>query len=131
MLNEKRVKHMVKLASYEAKNGADQIKINSFFKKDYVSYNVLITLLWITLGYLSFAGLLCLTFMENILENLSFANIVMLVAAIVAGYLFVLIVYGVGAARFYKKKHQAAKNGVKKYVRDLEVLERMYEREEA
>lgn len=131
MLNEKRVKHMVKLASYEAKNGADQIKINSFFKKDYVSYNVLITLLWMTLGYLSFAGLLCLTFMENILENLSFANIVMLVAAIVAGYLFVLIVYGVGAARFYKKKHQAAKNGVKKYVRDLEVLERMYEREEA
>ncbi len=131
MLNEKRVKHMVKLASYDAKNGADEIKINSFFKKDYVSYNVLITLIWITLGYLSFAGLLCLTFMEKILENLSFANIVMLVVSVVAGYLFVLIVYGVGAVRFYKKKHQAAKNGVKRYVRDLEILERMYEREEA
>lgn len=131
MLNEKRVKHMVKLASYEAKNGAEEIKIHSYFKKDYVGYNVLITLLWITLGYLSFAALLCLTFMEKILENLSFANIVILAIAIIAGYLFVLIVYGVGAVRFYKKKHQAAKNGVKKYVRDLEILERMYEREEA
>ena len=87
MLNEKRVKHMVKLASYEAKNGAEEIKINSFFRKDYVSYNVLITLIWITLGYLSFAGLLCLGFLKEILANLSFSSIVILVVAIVAGIL--------------------------------------------
>lgn len=131
MLNEKRVKHMVKLASYETKKGAEEIKINSFFRKDYVSYNVLITLLWITLGYLSIAGLLCLTFLKKILENLSFSNIVILAVTIVAGYILTLIVYGIGAARFYKKKHQTAKNGVKKHVRDLEILERMYEREDA
>lgn len=131
MLNEKRVKHMVKLASYEAKNGAEEIKVNSFFQKDYVSYNVLITLLWITLGYLSFAGLLCLGFLKEILANLSFSNIVILIVAIVAGYIFTLILYCVGAVRFYKKKHHAARNGVKKHVRDLEILERMYEREEA
>lgn len=131
MLNEKRVEHMVKLASYEAKKGAEEIKINSFFRKDYVSYNVLITLIWITLGYLSFAGLLCLGFLKEILANLSFSNIVILVVAIVAGYIFTVILYSIGAVRFYKKKHQVAKNGVKKHVRDLEILERMYEREEA
>lgn len=131
MLNEKRVKHMVKLASYEEKNGAEEIKISSFFKKDYVSYNVLITLLWITLGYLSFAGLLFLALMQKMVENLAFSSIVTLVVAVVAGYIFILIVYGIGAARFYKKKHQAARNGAKRYLRDLEILERMYEREEA
>ena len=131
MLNEKRVKHMVKLASYEAKDGAEELKINSFFRKDYVSYNVLVTLLWITLGYLSVAGLLCLSFLKKILENLSFSNIVLLVTAIVAGYILTLVVYGIGTARFYKKKYQMAKEGVKKYGKDLETLERIYEREEA
>ena len=68
---------------------------------------------------------------KEILANLSFSNIVILVVAIVAGYIFTVILYSIGAVRFYKKKHQVAKNGVKKHVRDLEILERMYEREEA
>lgn len=131
MLNEKRVKHMVKLASYENGKGAEEIKIYNFFRKDYVSYNVLITLLWITLGYFSFVGLLCLAFMERILENLTYANTVTLIAAFFAGYLLTLILYGVGAARFYKMKHQKAKKGVKRYIKNLEILEKMYEREEA
>ena len=48
MLNEKRVKHMVKLASYEEKGGTEEIKISSYFRKDYVSFNVLVSLLWVT-----------------------------------------------------------------------------------
>ncbi len=131
MLNEKRVKHMVKLASYEGKNGAEEIKIYSYFKKDYVGYNVLISLIWITLGYLSLVGMLCLAFVEQILENLSFSNMVILIVTIVVGYLLTMLLYGLGVARFYIKKHQNAKKHVKRYLRDLEILERMYEREEA
>ena len=131
MLNEKRVKHMVKLASYEGKDGAEEIKIYSYFRKDYVGYNVLISLLWITLGYLALIGMICLALVERILENLSFTNAVALIAAVVVGYILVMLLYGVGVARSYIKKHQHAKNHVKKYLRDLEILERMYEREEA
>lgn len=131
MLNEKRVKHMVKLASYEGKDGADEIKIYSYFRKDYVGYNVLISLLWVTLGYLSLVGMICLAFIEKILEKLSFSNAVMLIVAIAVGYVLALLLYGVGVTRLYIKKHQNAKNHVKKYLRDLEILERMYEREEA
>ena len=131
MLNEKRVKHMVKLASYENKRGAEEIKISSFFKKDYVSFSVLISLLWVTLGYLSLIGLVCLTFLEKIVENITFWGVAALVAAIIVGYLLSLALYGVGAVRLYKKKHQMAKSGIKRYVRDLEILEKMYEREEA
>lgn len=131
MLNEKRVKHMVKLASYENKRGREEIKISSFFRKDYVSFNVLISLLWVTLGYLSLVGLVCLTFLKKIVENITFWGVAVLVAAIIVGYLLSLALYGVGAVRFYKKKHQMAKSGIKKYIRDLEILEKMYEREEA
>jgi uncharacterized membrane protein len=131
MLNEKRVKHMVKLASYEEKGGTEDIKISSYFKKDYVSFNVLVSLLWVTLGYVSLVALVCFSIMQNLVENMSFRNMILLIATIVAVYVFLLLVYGVGAVRFYKKRHQAAKHGVKKYIRDLEVLEKMYEREDA
>lgn len=131
MLNEKRVKHMVKLASYEEKGGTEEIKISSYFRKDYVSFNVLVSLLWVTLGYLSLVALICFAIMEKFVENMSFTNMVLLIVTIVAGYLFTLLGYGAGALRFYKKKHQKASHGVKKYIRDLEVLEKMYEREEA
>ena len=36
MLNEKRVKHMIKIASYEQKTGEEDQKINTYFKNDYV-----------------------------------------------------------------------------------------------
>ena len=32
MLNEKRVKHMVRLASYESKYGTEDIKVSTYFK---------------------------------------------------------------------------------------------------
>ena len=131
MLNEKRVKHMVKLASYEDKGGREEMKISSYFRKDYVSFNVLASLLWVTLGYISLVALLCFSMMGDLVENMSFRNMVLLIVTIAAVYVFLLLVYGVGAVRFYKKKHQAAKHGVKKYIRDLEILERMYEREDA
>lgn len=131
MLNEKRVKHMVKLASYESRNGTEEIKISSYFRKDYVSYNVLISLVWTTLGYISLVAILCLSYMQKIVEDLSFSSIVTVVIVIVVGYILSLIMYGVIAARHYKKKHLTAKNNVKKYLHNLDILEKMYEREEA
>lgn len=131
MLNEKRVKHMIKLASYEEKGGTEEMKISSYFRKDYVSFNVLVSLLWVTLGYVSLVALVCFSIMQNLVENMSFGNMILLITTIVAVYVLLLLVYGVGAVRFYKKKHQTAKHGVKKYIRDLEVLEKMYEREDA
>ena len=131
MLNEKRVKHMVKLASYENKKGAEELKISSFFRKDYVSLNVLISLIWVIFGYLSLAVLVCLALSEKIVENMNSMMAYILVASLVVGFFLCLIFYGVGAVRFYRKKHQSAKNGTKRYKRDLEILEKMYEREEA
>ena len=40
MLNEKRVKHMTRLASYDEKSGEQDLKINSYFKKTYVRFIV-------------------------------------------------------------------------------------------
>ena len=38
MLNEERVKHMVKLAFYETTDGKEELKAGSYYKKDYINY---------------------------------------------------------------------------------------------
>lgn len=129
MLNEKRIKLMVKLAAYEAKEGKEDLKISGYYRKDYTSFHVLYTLLWMTLGYVIVAGLLMLMFMEKILETLTVNFLIKLAVAAVAGYIILLIAYGVIAYCFYKKKHNSARERVKQYNHDLIILNKMYEKE--
>lgn len=131
MLNERRVKHMVKLASYESKRGKEDMKINSYFKKDYVSFNVLWTFIWITIGYVLIVGLIGFAYMEQFLDNFSIENAIMLMAIILGVYIALLVAYGFISARFYRKKHIEARHNMKNHIRGLEILEKMYNQEEA
>ena len=131
MLNEKRVKHMIKLASYDEKSGAQDLKINSYLKKTYVRFNILISLLWATLGYIALAGIIGLSCMEVVLENLTLSTLIMLGGSFVIGYFITIVIVACVTGKFYKKKYTEARNNVKKYTKVLEILEKMYEREEA
>lgn len=130
MLNEKRVKHMVKLASYETKNGEKDVKAGSYLKKDYVKLNMLLTFFWTTLGYVLVVVILAMTYMDTIVEELTTVEWILLLIAVVGVYVVLLITYEVHTSRIYQKKHTAAKKNVKKFLRDLEILEKMYERED-
>lgn len=129
MLNEKRIKLMVKLASYEAKEGKEDLKISSYYRKDYTSFHVLYTLLWVTVGYVIAAGVIILVEMERLLENMTMHSMIMILAGVAAGYIAVLILYGLAAYYLYRKKHNQARQRVRQYNHDLIVLNKMYEKE--
>ena len=105
MLNEERVKLMVQLASYEEKKGKEDFKVSSYYKKDYVSFHRLATMIWTTIGYGMIVGLLGVIYMDQILEGLTLAKAIILLIAILAVYLVVMIVYWLASGRFYQKKH--------------------------
>ncbi len=130
MLNEKRVKHMVKLASYETKNGDKDVTVSSYLKKDYVKLNELLTFFWTTLGYILTVVILAMTYMGSIMENLTTVTLVLLFAAVIGIYIVLLITYEVHTSRVFQKKYVTAKKNVKKFLRNLEILEKMYERED-
>lgn len=129
MLNEKRVKHMVKLASYETKKGTEDIKINSYYKKDYVGFHVLCTLLWITATYVIILGLLGLVYMDIIWDRLTLSGGIYLTLILVVLYIVLMIVSGIKAYFFYRKKYFLATNNIKVFVQGLEELIEMYESE--
>lgn len=125
MLDKKRIRLMAKMAVYEKNDINKDLKISSYYRKDYTSLNTLITILWITIGYVIVAGLFVLCNLEALLENLTITKLIILGAVALGIYFVILIVYGICASSFYSAKHNSAKQRVKKYYRDLARLEKM------
>ena len=125
MLDKKRIKLMTRMSAYEKKHINQDLKISTYYKKDYASLNTLISVLWVTVGYVIVAGLFALCNMDAILKDLDLTKLFLLVGIAAGGYLILIIIYSVCASSFYKTKHNRAKQRVKKYYRDLARLEKM------
>lgn len=125
MIDKRKVRLMSRAAIYEKRYGEEDIRITGYYQKDYASLNTWITLIWITAGFLLVAGLLFLTGGEELLEGITFVKLLLLAAIALAAYLALMIIYGIGAGSFYRKKHIQAKQRMKKYIRDLSRLQRM------
>ena len=130
MLNEERVKHMIKLADYETKKGNEEMKISSYFKKDYISMKTLGSIVWMTIAYILCVVAIWLSVREFVTVELTENQILSLVVLIAGFYIMLFVMYMIIARRFYKKKHARAYHRMKKFKEDLAVLERMYEKED-
>lgn len=129
MLDTRKIRLMTRMATYEKKNIQKDLRISTYYKKDYASLNTLITILWLTVGYALLVGMFGLCYVDQILENLTLEKLFLLGGMIVGIYLVLLIVYGVCANTYYKGMHNRAKHRVKRYYRDLSMLEKMNEKE--
>ena len=131
MLNENRVKHMVKLAMYEHKEGNQDIKTSSFYKKDYISFNMLWSIIWASVAYIILLVLIFIAKMESILNELSLEYLLKMGTSVLIGYVILLVFYIPLSRRFYKKKHARAYHKVKHFKEGLSILEEMYQEEES
>ena len=129
MLDKKKIRLMSRMAMYEKHHIREDMKISGYYKKDYSSMNTLISLLWVTIGYIIIAAMVAVIYLEQLLEDLSFEKLVLLIAIAVAGYIITLVVYGFGASSFYKNKHTKAKQRVKRYYRNIARLGKLSAKE--
>ena len=101
MLDERKVKLMTQLALYDQTQGKEDFKISEYYRKDY----------------------------DTLMEKMSTALLITLVLAAVVGYVVVLVSYIGIASHLYNKKHQEARQRVKRYNHILTRLLKMYEKE--
>lgn len=130
MLDERRVRRMAKLASYEANDGKKDIEISLYFKKDYISLNMLKTFLWITIGFILVIALITIAYLEVLMENFSIQVLLIAIGIILVSYIVIVNLYHVLAKKFYRNKHSEARERVKRYCYNLLMLERLYEKED-
>ena len=129
MLNERRVKQMVKLASYESKKGAEEIKIDAQPKKKYIYKNIICSLLWMSVVYLMAAVFVYKAFISLILTQITSREKMVVMIFMGVGYASLAVVYGIKAKAHYKAKHATAHHHVKQFENDLKILEKMYQEE--
>lgn len=125
MIDKRKVRLMTRAAIYEKRYGEEDIKITGYYQKDYSSLNTWITLIWITVGFFLEVALLFLAGGDSLMEGITIMKLLILAAIILGLYLSLLIIYGIGAGSFYRKKHIRAKQRMKRYMRDLSRLEKM------
>lgn len=129
MLNEKRLKLMTRMAIYESNDGKEDFKISEYYQKDYVSLNTWKSVIWITVGYAIIIGGILLIYLDKIFDVASISGLLIIAGAIIIGYLMTIVITGIIAHDFYKKKHIEARKRVKKFNNNLTRLGRMYEKE--
>lgn len=129
MLDKNRIKLMTKMTQYENSLAPGDLKINSYYKKDYASINTLITAIWTTIGYAMVAAMVLFCNMDAVMKNLTITKIIIIAAVVVGAYIIVMVTYCVCASSYYKAKHNRAKQRVKKYYRDLSRLGKIYMKE--
>lgn len=129
MLDERKVKLMTRLALYDQTQGKEDFKISEYYRKDYVGLHIICTVLWVTVGYVAVWALAMIAGLDTFMEEMSTALLIILILAAVVGYVVVLVTYIGIASHLYNKKHQEARQRVKRYNHILTRLLKMYEKE--
>lgn len=129
MVNEDRVKIMTRLAAYETGRGKEELKLIRYNRKDYVSFHVLATAIWFTVGYAAVLGLTVFLHIEFLISHIQSISLILLGVAAAAGYVVLLVVYLLIARKVYRKRHGRAKENARLYYMDLRRLNKLYEKE--
>ncbi|MCP1101381.1 hypothetical protein M2454_001116 [Aequitasia blattaphilus] len=129
MIDKRKVRLMTTLTMYEEKQGREDIKISEYYRKDYVSFHTIATLIWVTLGYVAIWGLIGLGFLGDLQGGGGTGKLVMLGIIAVVGYFVVLGLYGIIGYRYFNKKHADSRSRIRKYNHGLIRLLKTYERE--
>ncbi len=129
MLNEDRIKAMIKLARYEKGEKKKNIQIADYYRLDYVSLNVIISLLWMTVGYVIVAGGFILLNLETVMIGINEERISTLMVMFFGGLLLCWAIGGIISGTYFLNKYNYAKKEAKKYYQGLNELVRAYKKE--
>ena len=130
MINEEKVKIMNQLALYEKKEGRRYLPVSKYYRSDYVGLALIKNFFLVTIGYGLIMAVIGTYNLEYLLDNIHKMNLISLGAAVLAGYVAVLLLYSILTYIQYNVKYHRAKKSVKKYYGELTQLEKMYSREE-
>lgn len=129
MVNEKRIITMANLALYSEGDKKKSMKVCSFFKKDYVTFQTIMTLLWATVGYGAIVATIVFVRINELTSSLSIDLIKELAILIIGCYFLCLFAMGTIAILYYTYEYNKSLKVVKQYYRALGQMNKNYKRE--
>lgn len=130
MLSEERIRLMTKMASYEAGEGKEHMPIKQYYRRDYVSYEMMKTFITSTISF----GILFLCWMlyrmEDLTELLKGRELPDLGISILIKYVIFIVIYQIIAYIVYVRRYKKATAGIREYYSTLKKVEKLQEKEE-
>lgn len=128
MLNEERVILMTKMASYEATDGKKHIKAGNFFRGDYLSIEVMKSLVYGTLAFALGFGLYVLYDFEVFMQDIYKMDLFVFIQNILIYYAVFIVIYGVVSYFIYSYRYKQARMHLKRYYQNLKKLSMLYQK---
>ena len=98
MLSNEKIKWMTRAALYEKKEGKGSIRINRFRKSDYISWNMIKSIVGMTMGYALVIFLYLLGVSESMLDELTLPYVINIGMRFLFVYLVLLVITGFAAS---------------------------------
>ena len=130
MLDEERICIMTRMASYEAGEGKEDMPVKQYYRKDYISYQMIRSFISSTISYcilLLFWGMYNI---ENIMKKVAATDLPRFGILILVLYISFIVLYEIITVVVYSRKYTKATEGMKKYHADLKKVMKLQEKEE-
>ena len=116
---------MTRMAAYEEREGKKDISISGYFRGDYISFQLLKSAIYATVGFALAVAMYVLYNMETYLEDFYKMDILELLKEILSKYCLVMGIYLVISYFVYSYRYHKAKRHVKQYNQLLRALLQM------
>lgn len=130
MLNNRKIRLMTKLASYEEKEGREDINLSKYYKSDYVRLQMLKTIVSTTFAYLLVLVMIAIYYSEKLIEQAVTLDYRSIGMRVLGAYIALLTVYVVGTLIGYNIKYTTSRKKLAKYFRMLKRLRLIYREED-
>jgi uncharacterized membrane protein YcjF (UPF0283 family) len=129
MINEEKLRLMTKTALLEKKS-RNQFNINRYYKKDFISYHIILLWICVTMAFAMVAGGAAIVYIEQYPEAAQKLDWVYVLFTLLMVYIIIVVLYVIIAMLVYSRRYERAQAVVKRYTSALKQLGKEYEREE-
>ena len=119
MLNEEKVILMTRLASYEKREGKNNMAIGKYFRGDFISLHLLKAVIVATICYFIGFGLYLLYFIEELLAKIYEIDFILFAKNAISIYVIFVVVYCCLSYVVFTYRFVKARKGIRRYYHNL------------
>jgi hypothetical protein len=125
MVNEERVILMTRLASYEKGPGRKNVAIGSYFRGDYIGFQLLKSIISVTMACAIVVGVYIFYHFEDLMLDVYQLDLFELGREVLRYYLIIVVIYCTLTYMLYSYRHHKARKGLTSYQKNLRKLSQM------
>lgn len=130
MLNNEKIRLMTRMAAFDEVEGKKDIAVNGYFRGDYISFQILKSAIYATIGFAVIIALYILYNLETFLADFYKMDLLAFSKEWLTRYVIVLLIYLVISYFVYALRFNRSKRRIRAYQQQLKQLHIMYDNSE-